>query len=100
MNAGKEFNPLAEIDENGHQNPYQDPSRGRLDLVTVDPKGGVRDATQEKVLINLSGFYSVIGRSILIYDQTVDDNNKLINEHPLGCCVIGIDRHSTWLDDL
>lgn len=79
MNAGKEFNPLAEIDENGHQNPYQDPSRGRLDLVTVDPKGGVRDATQEKVLINLSGFYSVIGRSILIYDQTVDEKNNLIN---------------------
>ena len=39
--AGKEFNPLAEVDENGHYNPYQDPSRGRLDLVTVDAKGQV-----------------------------------------------------------
>ena len=32
---GEEYNPLKEIDKYGRQNPYQDPTRGRIDDIVV-----------------------------------------------------------------
>lgn len=32
---GDEFNPIKELDKYGRQNPYQDPTRGRIDSVTI-----------------------------------------------------------------
>ena len=47
--VGLEYNPLKEIDAYGRQNPFQDPSRGRIDAV-VSGVDGTAEAKQAKVL--------------------------------------------------
>ena len=37
--GGDEFNPLNEVDSYGNANPYQDPTRGRFELVKTDGSG-------------------------------------------------------------
>lgn len=63
--GGIEFNPLHEADEYGNPNPYQDPTRGRFDLVKTDASGAA-DAMQEELLQNLSGHNSLLGRSLTV----------------------------------
>ena len=53
------------------------------------------DGVQNEVLVHLSGDDSVIGRSILLYDQTVDEKDRLVHPDALACCVIGKDERST-----
>ena len=69
--VGDEFNPLAEI-ENGIENPYADPSRGRLAVVTAEE--GVSNALavtidQPKLLVNLLGEDSILGRSLFVFER-------------------------------
>jgi hypothetical protein len=89
---GDEYNPLTEKDKLGRANPYQDPTRGRFTNVTVDAAGAVIDSMQKGILLNLSGYGSIMGRSIAIYN--VDANGDL-DANPTGCCVIGVDATPT-----
>ena len=63
MASGAEFNPLREVNRYGEQNPYQDPRRGRFDVIQADAEGKI-SSTQEKLMQNLGGDDSIIGRSI------------------------------------
>lgn len=63
--GSQEFNPLHEADAHGNPNPYQDPSRGRLELVKTDSDGAA-DVMQEEVLQNLAGHNSLLGRSLTV----------------------------------
>lgn len=63
--GGAEFNPLHEVDRYGNANPYQDPTRGRFELVKTDDAGAA-DVMQESVLQNLSGRLSLMGRSLTV----------------------------------
>ena len=90
--VGEEFNPLCEKDKLDRPNPYQDPSRGRLANVTADATGVVADATQKGVLVNLSGYGSIMGRSMTLLATDADGN---ATGTALGCCVVGIDEKPT-----
>ena len=63
--GGTEFNPLHEADAYGNPNPFQDPSRGRFELVKTDAAGAA-DVMQEEILQNLSGHNSLLGRSLTV----------------------------------
>ena len=63
--GGDEFNPLHEVDSYGNANPYQDPTRGRFELVKTD-EAGAADEMQESILQNLSGHNSLMGRSLTV----------------------------------
>jgi len=69
MASGAEYNPLKEFDRYMQPNPYQDPTRGVLENVTADDEGAV-SSTQQKLLQNLSGPESLIGRSIHLTSVT------------------------------
>jgi len=75
--TGDEFNPLFETDKWGNPNPYQDPSRGRLDFPYADEE-------PTELMQNLSGHNSILGRSITLTDD--DDEDSVV-----GCCVIALD---------
>ena len=53
MNTGSEFNPLEEFDKYGVRNPFQDPSRGRIDNFVVDEANTV-DIDPTFVLQNMT----------------------------------------------
>lgn len=89
---GDEYNPLQEKDYLNRVNPYQDPTRGRLEKVTVDGSGNITDSIDEDVLVNLSGPDSIIGRGIALY--TCDANGTL-STNPVLCCTIGYDIQPT-----
>ena len=84
--VGDEFNPLAEIDKYGQQNPYQDPARGTINAgsLTADASGIVTiEASKDNVILqNLAGKDSLIGRSISITDAAAANTD---------CCVIALD---------
>ena len=44
---GDEYNPLFEKDALNRVNPYQDPTRGRIDNVTVSGTGAITDALDD-----------------------------------------------------
>ena len=86
-NVGNEFNPLSELDSLGRVNPYQDPSRGNIDMITADSNGDIDNEIQKELLQNLSGHDSLIGRSVSVFDVADDGTQTLI-----GCCNIGYDK--------
>jgi len=89
MASGMEFNPLKEFDRYQQPNPYQDPSRGILENVTADEEGAV-SSTQQKLLQNLSGPESLIGRSIHLTSVAQMEEG---DPTPNACCVIGKDKN-------
>lgn len=83
-NGGEEFNPYKE-EWNGQANPHADPTRGKIDGFTTDATGAFT-LNQAKLLQNLSGKDSIVGKSIELF-QVVTDGDDI----SLGCCVIGQD---------
>lgn len=121
---GKEWRPLGELDRYGRPNPFQDPQRGRIQIVTTiqqansDAVGvGKKGVTptdgsniQHNILINLSGPTSIMGRGLKVFEQTADtDANKIEDKltdgttdfetgfEPQACCVIGEDKPPTTM---
>lgn len=43
VNIGEEFNPLLEKDKMGRLNPYADPTRGRINDITLSTAGSLTD---------------------------------------------------------
>ena len=94
--TGKEFNPLTEFNKYGQSNPFQDPTRGRIDSCTFDPVAN--DPSQVSCLIGKSledgqdilmqNTEDLIGRSITVF--VLDGFTGA--ETALGCCVIGRDE--------
>ena len=76
---GAEFNPLTERNKRGEVNPFQDPSRGRINDITFD-SDGMGTIASGYILQNLSGENSIIGRSLLVG----------VEGSPIGCCTIGL----------
>jgi len=83
-NGGEEFNPYKE-EWNGQVNPHADPTRGKIDGFTTDATGAFT-LNQARLLQNLSGKDSIVGKSIELF-QVVTDEDDI----SLGCCVIGLD---------
>ena len=90
--VGDEYNPLTEKDKLDRPNPYQDPTRGRLANVTVDASGVATDLVQKGILLNLSGYGSIMGRSMTLF---ATDSDGAPTGSALGCCVIGVDAKPT-----
>ena len=88
--VGDVWNPLTEKDSLGRDLKYQDPSRGNVDSVTTDVDGNVTDVVQKKLEQNLTGEYSIIGRSVTMWQLT--DGEIPDDATPFACCVIGFDR--------
>lgn len=90
---GEEFNPLApepkkayKYNEWGFYTEYMTtPTNedGRIDAIKADAEGKA-SFRQEKLLQNLSGEDSLLGRAVYL---TMKDNDKI----KLGCCTIGRD---------
>lgn len=89
--TGDEFRPLQEKDKYNRNNPYQDPARGRLPSVTADGTGAIPETITQNVLLNLEGKNSIMGRSILLFDDSTDVDGAIITEEPVACCIIGVD---------
>jgi len=91
--TGPEYRPLAEVDKYGGPNPYQVPARGRIPQQTADATGAITDVLTRDILLNLSGHDSIIGRSIVVSDLSVNPTtgDRLV-PNPIGCCIIGIDE--------
>lgn len=91
--VGSEFNPLKEV-KKGIANPYQDPARGRIDDITATVDGTFSGA-QDKLLQNLAGPDSLIGRSLLLSTTVTEvDPDAGVNierEETRACCVIALD---------
>lgn len=83
-NTGAEFNPLNEVDRHGNPNPYQDPARGRIVLTEPDASNEVVFEGTTKLLQNLAGYNSLIGRSMTLFDTTGE------GESAVDCCTIGL----------
>ena len=120
---GKEWRPLGEKDKYGRPNPFQDPQRGRIQIITTIQEAtaqlgiGKRGVTpidgtnlQNNILINLSGPTSIMGRGLKVFEQTGDTNaNKIDDGLDKGnfnfetgyaiqaCCVIGEDKPPTTM---
>ena len=87
--TGPEFNPLFETDKYGNPNKFQDPSRGRIPNIPPSemipgssPAEFASTLLVSKVLQNLEGTDSLIGRSITLFDA---------HDDRVACCVIGRD---------
>ena len=117
-NMGNEWRPLGEKDKYGRINPFQDPQRGRIQIITTTTSGAnsVGPTTgniQANILINLSGPTSIMGRGLKVFTATetatpldkIDDNlasgaKSLTDATTTGfaahaCCVIGEDEPPT-----
>ena len=86
-NTGLEFNPLEEIDNYGIRNPYQDPSRGRIDNLQAPETATTISAEPTFVLQNMLGKDGILGRAITVQDIVTQTN--------IACCVIAIDDTPT-----
>jgi len=86
--TGPEFNPMAEFDKHGKRNPFQDPSRGKINSCTVDVDEGGEfcQFDQKPVLQNIHGKDGILGRSLTFYAFGEGDTDVI-----LGCCTIGLD---------
>lgn len=72
---GNEWRPLGEKDKYGRVNPFQDPQRGRIQIITTtttNTTDGIQptDNIQANILINLSGSTSIMGRGIKVFAAT------------------------------
>ena len=87
--VGDEFNPLAEI-ENDIENPYSDKSRGRIaDVIGDGDTRGTRVSfEQPKVLLNLLGEDSILGRSLFVFEKRIDNDEVDFRTDANYCCVI------------
>ena len=96
--TGKEYNPLTEFNKYGQANPFQDPTRGRIDSCLFDEYAADPDHFsicligksletdgQDFLLQNTK---DLIGRSITAY--TIDPFSN--QEEAIGCCTIGWDE--------
>lgn len=115
---GNEWRPLGEKDKYGRINPFQDPQRGRIKIITniATATGTTQPSTtniQSNILINLSGPTSVMGRGIKVFLATdattpadeIDDSlakgSKVQTDtgatgyQAKACCVIGEDEPPT-----
>jgi len=117
---GNEWRPLGEKDKYGRINPFQDPQRGRIQIITtandaVNVANGATptDNIQANILINLSGSTSIMGRGIKVFPATdaitptdnIDDDlakaAKLQTDRTTSgyqaraCCVVGEDEPPT-----
>lgn len=117
---GNEWRPLGEKDKYGRINPFQDPQRGRIQIITtandaVNVANGATptDNIQANILINLSGSTSIMGRGIKVFPATdaitptdnIDDDlakaTKLQTDRTTSgyqaraCCVVGEDEPPT-----
>jgi len=91
-NAGGEFNPLDEI-YLGEVNPNQDSTRGRIDDITIalDSITNESTFTQSKLLLNMGGPESIVGKSLSLYLKSdLTAATTAIPALPLACCVLGI----------
>ena len=86
-NTGLEFNPLEEIDIYGIRNPYQDPSRGRIDNLKAPEAATTISVEPTFVLQNMLGKDGILGRAITVQDIVTQTN--------IACCVIAIDDTPT-----
>ena len=86
MDTGDEYNPLYEVYQ-GEANPKQDPTRGRIDLITSE-SDGTAELHQYKLLHNLAGGEALIGKSVSLYiqDEYAADPDTAV---PRACCVLG-----------
>lgn len=82
--TGDEFWPLMEKDYYGNVNPYQDPSRGRIENFSTGDYENDFEGMVQGVLLNLAGRESIIGKSLSLFVGE--------EEIPRGCCVIGEDH--------
>ena len=83
--VGDEFNPLAEI-ENDLENPYADQSRGRISNVFGEgSRAEAISLDQPKVLLNLLGEDSILGRSLFTFEDRDGGGFPTTAEY---CCVI------------
>ena len=74
-NMGNEWRPLGEKDKYGRINPFQDPQRGRIQIVKTQDSGAnstgpTTGNIQANILINLSGPTSIMGRGIKVFEAT------------------------------
>ena len=76
-----------EKDKYGNVNPFQDPSRGRLDVLVGDDDGEINLDGTVMLLQNLAGRNSLIGRSITLFEEDGEGGFDI-----LGCCVIARDQ--------
>lgn len=117
---GNEWRPLGEKDKYGRINPFQDPQRGRIQIITTanDANNAANGATptnniQANILINLSGPTSIMGRGIKVFAATdaatptdnIDDalatgtksqtDATSAGFNARACCVVGEDEPPT-----
>ena len=93
--TGPEYNPLTEFNKYGQPNPFQDPTRGRIDSCSFDTDANNASAVSCKIgksIENgqdtlLQNTWDLIGRSITVY--VLDPVSSA--ETALGCCTIGRD---------
>ena len=87
--VGDEFNPLAEI-ENDIENPYSDKSRGRIADPSADgdTRGTRVSFEQPKVLLNLLGEDSILGRSLFVFEKMINNADVDFRTGANYCCVI------------
>ena len=79
---GEEYNPLKEVNKYGIENPFADPTRGRIaDLVSADD-GSVTVSDPLFVLQNLAGKQSLIGRSLTLTNSVSGSTD---------CCIIALE---------
>ena len=75
-NMGNQFRPLKEVDKYGRANPFQDPSRGVIPLISATTGSTgfepliSANTKSRNLLINLSGKDSIIGRGIQVFNAT------------------------------
>ena len=93
--TGPEFNPLTERNKYGQLNPFQDPSRGRIESCTLeqDPNNadirgcGIGKTVADGQEYLLQNVWDLMGRSITVF--VVGAGGV---ESSLGCCTIGRDE--------
>jgi len=81
------FNPLAEM-KNGVMNPYADPRRGTIDVISAPVTALLPDFSyvQTDILQNLIGENSLMGRSIYIKTETDAATAPGVFDNVVACC--------------
>ena len=79
---GEEFNPLKEVNKYGIENPFADPTRGRIADIVSEADGSVAITDPLFVLQNLAGKQSLIGRSLTLTNSVSGSTD---------CCIIALE---------
>lgn len=100
MNMGNQFRPLKEVDKYGRANPFQDPARGVIPLISAGVAiipAITANTKSRNLLINLSGKDSIVGRGIQVYNATYSTlgGTTRLRTQTIGCCTIGLDKPPT-----